>query len=139
MDKFTGSGRWSLNSGAGFNLVNYSSAAQSSLSKADAVVWTGIKGAPANIRISINNIGFDSEYSHAMYGTTYLPSILVAKTPLSNQLALDVRNELPPPNDAPMPNAIASATNAATKDTPTAATAPKTATTATLSRAGKTG
>jgi hypothetical protein len=74
-----------------------------------------------------------------MYGTTYLPSILVAKTPLSNQLALDVRNELPPPNDAPMPNAIASATNAATKDTPTAATAPKTATTATLSRAGKTG
>lgn len=117
MDKFTGNGRWSLNSASGFNVVNYSPAARNSLGTADVVVWTGIKAPPSGIRIAVNNIGFDTEYNHAMYGTMYLPAILVGKTPLSNQLASDVRDQLPPPDGAPAVagSTAAVASNAAPK------------------------
>lgn len=117
MDKFKGNGTWSLNPTAGFNIVDYSTTTVQSLREkgADAIVWTGISGNP---RVSINNIAFDFEYNHAIYGTMYLPAIFASKTPASSQLATDLRSQLPAPADAPAPMI---ATAAATAPSPKAA------------------
>jgi SH3 domain-containing YSC84-like protein 1 len=134
MDKFKGNGRWSLNSAPGVNVVNYSATTAQTLNGkgVDAIVWTGIAANAANLRVSINNIAFDTEYNHAVYGTMYLPAIFASKTPANSQLADDLRNQLPAPADAPAPMIASAAATAPSPKAaaPTAATAEKTSATA---------
>jgi SH3 domain-containing YSC84-like protein 1 len=118
MSHFRSGARWSLTPSARLNVVSYSpnapqpsqsmaqpsqntaqpsqSTAQPSMATAsDVVVWTGTNGANTGNRISITDISANTVYDRAVYGTPDARTIVAGRAPLTNQLAVNLSNQLP--------------------------------------------
>jgi SH3 domain-containing YSC84-like protein 1 len=97
MQEFRNGANWSLTRAAGFNVVTYPQTTLASPGRGhDVIVWSGMDRGYSGIRGSLTNIGVNGAYNQAVYGTGYMRRILTGRTPLINQLAIDLRNKLPP-------------------------------------------
>lgn len=77
VDAFRNGSQFSLNSGAGISIVNYSANAQASVGKGDIVFWSNTSGAYAGATVSVSDIGWASGNNQGYYGKNVSPTQLI--------------------------------------------------------------
>ena len=70
--------KFSLNADAGLTIVNYSSRAHGELGRGDVVVWSDTEGLFANASISVTDIHYDENATHAYYNLDVLPHTVIS-------------------------------------------------------------
>ncbi len=68
VNSFKGANTFSLNTGAGLTIADYSAKGQASAGKADVVMWSDTEGAFAGAQLSATDINFDEDQNQAYYG-----------------------------------------------------------------------
>jgi lipid-binding SYLF domain-containing protein len=97
LGKFQAAPMWSLNSGPGTTIVNYSAAAPQDLSGkgTDIIAWSAAGTPRAETQVAITDISFDTASNSGVYGTTNLRDILGSHTPYLNPTVISLVRQMP--------------------------------------------
>ncbi len=68
LDSFARNNKFSLNADAGLTIVNYSARAHGTAGRGDIVLWSDTEGAFANVSVSVTDVNYDENETHAYYG-----------------------------------------------------------------------
>lgn len=80
VNSFAQGNKFSLNADAGLTVVDYSKRAHGEAGRGDVIVWSGTKGAFANLSISVTDVNYDENETHAYYGQAVTPKQIVDGT-----------------------------------------------------------
>ncbi len=78
VNAFKNGNQFSLNSGAGLSIVNYSANTQASAGKGDIVFWSDTEGAYAGATISVSDVGWANANNKGYYGKKVSASKLIS-------------------------------------------------------------
>jgi len=101
MSRFQSRGNFSLTPSAKFNITNYSpnmtsqAPQPSSRSTGDIIIWSGANGANMSVAPSFTQVSANALYNQTIYGTANMRQIVAGRAPLTNQLAVNLRTQLP--------------------------------------------
>lgn len=88
-------GGLSLNGKGRLHVISYQASANTqpaSLQRSDLIVWSGSSGTNA---VPVLTIRANPAYDQAVYGTNSQRRIIVGRAPLTNQLAVNLANQMP--------------------------------------------
>ena len=77
VNAFKNGNQFSLNTGAGLSIVNYSANAQASAGKGDIVLWSDTSGAYAGATVSVSDIVWAGDNNRGYYGKKVSPQNLI--------------------------------------------------------------